>query len=93
MWDSGGTAPVSSVYVTWIPRQYLVLGWVGGNLLAGDQDGKQERELLNAPISLGSFWLWDGPSMWHSIWGLVPDIQSSKSLDLVAIHTIVVAVN
>ena len=31
--------------------------------------------------------------MWPSIWRLAPDVQSSKSLDLVAIDTIVVAMN
>ena len=54
-WDSGGTTPVSSLIVTCIPRQYLVLGWLGDSLLARDQDGKWEGELPNAAISLGSF--------------------------------------
>ena len=93
MWDSGGTAPVSSVNVTCIPKQYLVLGWLGSGLLAGDQDGKWEGELPNAPISSGPFQLWDGTSAWPSVWRLAPDIQSSKSLGLMAIDTIVLAVN
>ena len=92
-WGSGGTAPVSVVNVTCIPRHYLVLRWLGSGLLAGDQDGKWEWELPNAPISLGSFQLWDGMSMWPSIWRLAPDVWSSKLLDLVAIDKIVVAVN
>ena len=45
-WDGGGTAPVSSVNVTWIPRQYLISGWLGSGLLAGDQDGKWEGNCL-----------------------------------------------
>ena len=90
---SGGTTPVSSVNVTWIPRQYLVLGWLGGRLLARDQDGEWEGELPNTPISSGSFQIWDGTSMQPSIWRLAPDIQSFKSLDLVAIDIIVVAMN
>ena len=43
--------PVSSVIVTCIPKQGLVLGWLGGSLLAGDQDGEQEGNCPNAPIS------------------------------------------
>ena len=89
----GETAPVSLVNVTCIPRQYLVLGWLGGNLLARDQDGKWEGELTNAPVSSGSFQLWNGTSAWPSIWRLAPDVWSSKSLDLAAIDTIVVAMN
>ena len=92
-WGSGGTAPVSLVNVTCIPKQCLVLGWLGGSLLAGDQYGEQEGELPDTPISSGSFWLWDGMSMWPSIWRLAPDIWSSKSLDLVAIDMMVVAMN
>ena len=92
-WGSGGTAPVTLVNVTCISRQYLVLGWLGGGLLVGDQDGEQEGELPNAPISLGSFQLWDGMSTWPSFWRLAPDIWSSKSLDLAVIDMIVVAVN
>ena len=89
----GGTAPVSSVNVTCIPRKYLVLGQLGSGLLARDQDGQQERELHNAPISLGSFQLWDGMSTWLCIWRLALDFWSSKSLDLSSIDMIVVAVN
>ena len=91
MSDGGGTAPLSSVNVTWIQRQYLALGWLGSGHLAGDQDGKWEEELPNTPVSLGSFPPWDGPSVWLSIWRFFPDIWSSKLLDLVAIDTIIVA--
>ena len=48
-------APVTLVNVTCIPKQYLVLGWLGGSPLAGDQDGKWEGELSNASISSGPF--------------------------------------
>ena len=93
MWNGGGTTPVSLVNVKCIPRQYLVLGQLGSSLLAGDQDGKWEGELPNTPVSSGSFQLWDGMSTWPSIWRLAPDVQSSKSLDLVAIDMTVVTVN
>ena len=39
------------------------------------------------------FHLLDCMSTWPSVWRLAPDIWSSKSVDLVAIDTIVVAVN
>ena len=87
-----GTAPISLVNVTWIPRQYLILGWLGSGLPARDQDGEW-WELPNTPVSSVSFQPWDGPSMQVSIWGFVPDVQSSKSLDLVAIDMIIVAMN
>ena len=92
-WDGGGTTPVSTVNVTCIPKQYLVLGWLGSGLLARDQDGKWEGELPNAPISSGHFQCWDCMPAWPTVWRLAPDIQSSKSLDLAAIDMIVVAVN
>ena len=91
-WDGGGTAPVFSVNVTGIPRQYLVLGWLGSGLLAGDQD-REWGELPNAPVSSGLFQLWDGIFTWFFIWRLAPDIWSSKLLDLAAIDMIIVAVN
>ena len=93
MWDCRGTTPVSSVNVTCIPKQYLVLGQMGSGLLARDQDVEQEGELPNAPISSGPFWHWDCTSAWPSVWRLAPDFWSSKSLDLVAIDMIVVAMN
>ena len=58
-----------------------------------DHDGKWKGELPGAPDSPGSFVLFNGTFMWPSIWRLAPDILSSKSLDLVAIDMIVVAVN
>ena len=48
-------APVSSVSVTCIPRQCLVIGQLGDGFLARDQDGRWEGALPNAPISSGSF--------------------------------------
>ena len=73
--------------------QCLVLGWLGFGSQAGNQDDNWERELPVAPVSSGSFIFLDGLSLWPSILRLPPDIQSSKSLDLVAIGMIVVAVN
>ena len=93
MWDGGNTAPISSVNVMCIPKQYLVLGWLGSSPLAGDQDGKWEGELPITPISSGSFHHWVSMSAWPSVWRLAPDLQSSKLLDLVAIDMIVVAMN
>ena len=52
-----------------------------------------EGELPNAPISSQSFQLLDGMSVWPSMWRLAPGVLSSKLLDLVAIDTIVVAMN
>ena len=92
-WKGGGTAPHSSVNVTCISRQYLILGQLDGSLLAGDQDGKWEGELPNAPDSHGSFALWDGTSTWPSIWGLAPDVLCPRSLNLAAIDVKLVAVN
>ena len=74
-------------------RKCLVLGWFNSSLLAGDQDGEWEGELLNVPNSLGSFALWDGMSMWPSIWRLAPDVLSSRLPDLAAIDLKLVAVN
>ena len=48
---------------------------------------------LDAPNSLGSFALWDGMSVWPSIWRLAPDVLSSRSLDLAAIDMKLVAMN
>ena len=76
-----------------IPRQCLVLGQLGNDLLARDHDGEWEGQLPDAPDSPGSFVLLDGMSAWPPIWRLAPDILSSKLLDLAAIDTIVVAVN
>ena len=88
-----GTVPNSSVNVTCISRQCLVLVQFDGGLLAGDQEGKWEGELPNDPDSLGSFALWDGMYAWPFIWRLAPDILSSRSLDLAAIDMKLVAVN
>ena len=88
-----GTAPISSVNVTYIPKQYLVLGQLGGSPLAGDQDGEWEGELPDTPISSGPFQCGDSTPAWPSVWRLALDIQSSRLLDLVAIDMIVVAVN
>ena len=62
--DGGGVDPVSSVSVMCIPRQCLVLGWLGNSLLAGDQDFEQEEALPNAPTSSGSLWPLDGMGVW-----------------------------
>ena len=86
-------APVSSVNVTCIPRQCLVLGQPGDGFLARDQDSKWEGALPNASISSGSFQSLDGMGVWPSVWMLAPDVWSSKLLDLVAIDVIVVAMN
>ena len=74
-------------------RQYLVLGWPEGSLLAGDQDSKWEGKLPEASDSCWSSALWDGTSTWPSIWRLAPDVLSPRSLDLVAIDMKLVAVN
>ena len=88
-----GTAPKSSVNVTCISRQCLILGQLDGSLLARDQDGKWEGELSNAPDSHRCFALWDGMSTWHSIWRLAPEFLFTRSLDLAAIDMKLVAVN
>ena len=89
----GGTTPVSSVNVTCIPKQYLILGWLGGSPLAGDQDGKWQGELPDTSVSSGSFCHWVSTPMWPSVWMLTPELWSSKSLDLAAIDMIIVAMN
>ena len=70
--------------------QYLY-SWVG----ASWPGTKMESGRGNCPI-LPSLWgPFDlgPPSVWPSVWRLVPDIWSSKSLDLAAIDVIVVAMN
>ena len=89
----GGTAPNSSVNVTHISKQCLVLGQLAGGLLAVDQDGEWEGELPDASDSCRSFALWDGMSAWPSIWRLVPDVLFPRSLDLAAIDMKLVAMN
>ena len=93
VWGGGDAALVSLVNVTCIPRQCLVLGWLGDGFWVGDQDGEWERALPAAPVSPRSFQLPDDMGVWSSVWMLVPDVQSSKSLDLIANDMIVVAVN
>ena len=61
--------------------------------MAGDQDDKWEGSLLNYPISSWSFQPLHGLGMWPLIGRLAPNVWSSESLDLVAIDTIVVAMN
>ena len=92
-WKGWDTAPNSSINVTCISRQYLVLGQLEGSLLAWDQDGKSEGELPEAYDSHWSSALWEGISMWPSIWRLAPDVLSPKSLDMAAIDVKLVAVN
>ena len=88
-----GTSPNSSVKVTHISKQCLILGQLDGGLLARDQDGEQEGELSNASSSHRSFALWEGTSVWPSIWRLTPDVSSTRSLDLAAMDMKLVAVN
>ena len=76
-----------------IPSVQIILGQLDGSLLARDQDGEWEGELPNASNSCRSFALWDGASMWPSIWRLAPDVLSPRSLDLAAIDMKLVAVN
>ena len=92
-WEGGDTAPNSSINVTCISRQCLILGQLDGGLLARDQDGKWEGELSNASDSHRSFALWDGTSAWPSVWRLAPDVPFTRSLDLAAIDMKLVAVN
>ena len=79
--DGGGTAPVSSVNVTFIPKQYLVLGWLGGSLLAGDQDSEWGGTAqcfclfsalltleLHVCMALSAGWLQIFGLLNHSIW-------------------------
>ena len=79
-----GTAPNSSIKVTCISKQYFILGQLDSGLWAGDQDSKWEGELSGASSSHRSFALWDGMSIWPSIWRLAPDVSSTRSLDLAA---------
>ena len=88
-----GTAPNSSVNVTCISRQCLILGQLDGSLLAREQDGKWEGELPNVSDSQRSFRLWDGTSMWPSIWRLAPDVLLPRALNLAAIDMKLGAVN
>ena len=88
-----GTAPNSSVKVTCISRQCLVLGQLDSSLLAGDQDGEWEGELSNASDSHRYFALWGGSSKWPFIWRLAPDVSSTRSHDLAAMDMKLVAVN
>ena len=84
--------PNSSVNVTHISKQYFVLGQLDSGLQTGDQDGSWEGELSSSSSFWGSFTIWVGPSMWPSIWRLVPDILLARSLDLAAIDMKLVAV-
>ena len=92
-WEGGGTAPNSSFKVTCISKQYFILGQLDSGLQAGDQDSKWEGELFNASSSHRSFTLWDGTSMWPSVWTLIPDISSTRSLNVAAMDMKLVAVN
>ena len=92
-WEGGGTAPNSSVKVTYISKQCFILGKLDGSLLARDQDGEWEGELSNASGSHRSFAFWGGMSTWPSIWRLAPDILSTRSLNLATMDMKLVAVN
>ena len=92
-WEGGGTAPNSSVKVTYISKQCFILGWLDGSLWARDQDGKWEGELTDASSSHRSFALWGGTSTWPSIWRLAPDVSSTGLLNLAAMDTKLVAVD
>ena len=92
-WGSRGAAPISSVKVTYVPRQYWVSGWPGNSCLTGDWDGEWEGALPNTPVSSRSFRLLGGMRVWPSVRRLAPDIWSSKSLDLAAIDRTVVVMN
>ena len=52
-----------------------------------------QGELPNASDSHRSFALWDGTSVWPSIWKLAPDVLFTRSLDLAAMDMKLVAVN
>ena len=86
-------SPNSSVNVTHISGQYFVLGQPDGSLWAGDQDGNWEGELSSSSGYYRSFALWVGTSTWPSAWRLAPDVLSTRSLDLAAMDTKLVAVN
>ena len=61
--------------------------------LLGTKMASGEGELPYAPDSHRYFALWDGMSMWSSIWRLAPDALSPRSLSLAAIDMKLVAVN
>ena len=88
-----GTAPISSVKVTHISKQYFILGQLDSSLQARDQDGKQEGELSDTSSSCRSFAFWDGMSAWPSILRLAPDISSTRLLNLAAMDVKLVAVS
>ena len=85
--------PNPSISVTCISRQCLILGQLDSSLPAGDQDVKWEGELPDASDSHRSFALWNGTSMWPSVWRPTPDILSPRSHNLAAIDMKLVAVN
>ena len=76
-----------------IPKQYQVPGGPGVGNLSGNLDGEWEGTLADAPISSGPSQPLGYVGVWPSIQRLAPDVQLSKSLDLVAIARTVVAVN
>ena len=92
-WEGGGIAPNSSVKVTHISKQCFILRWLDSGHLARDQDGKWEGELSDASGSHRSFALWGGTSAWPSIWRLAPDVSLTRSLNLAAMDTKLVAMN
>ena len=92
-WGSRGAAPLSLVKVTGIPNSTKSQGQPGNSHLSRDQDGEWEGALPDTPISSRPFWPLGDVEVWLSIWRLAQDIWSSKSLDLVAIDTLVVAMN
>ena len=92
-WGDRGAAPLSSVKVTHIPRQYWVSGQPGNSHLSRDWDGEWEGVLPEAPISSRPFWPLGDVMVQPSIWRLAPDIWSSRPFDLVAIDMPVVVMN
>ena len=92
-WECGDTYHNSSVNVTCILRQYLLLGQLEGGLLAGDQDSEWEENYPRLLTPMDPFALWDGMSIWPSIWRLAPDVLFPRSLNLAAIDMKLVAVN
>ena len=77
----GGVAPPSLVKITWISKQYQVLGQSGISLFTGEWDGECDGALPVASISLGPFWPFSGVRVWPSIWTVAPYIWSCRSLD------------
>ena len=71
----------------------FVLGWLDSRLWVRDQGGEWEGELSNASGSCKSFALCGGMSTWPSIQRLTPDVSSTRSCDLAAMDTKLVAVN